>query len=95
MNIQMDVLFTAQVAFFLYNLGCIIKKKQNCRWLLCLNITGIFLTVNYDLWLYYMDSFETLKRAIVRNTLESVIPGVLGIIVSLALARVRKNPSAL
>lgn len=95
LNIQMAVLFTAQVAFFLYNLGCIIKKKQNCRWLLCLNITGIFLTVNYDLWLYYMDSFETLKRAIVRNTLESVIPGVLGIIVSLALARVRKNPSAL
>lgn len=91
LNMQMAVLFTAQIAFFLYNLGCIIKQKQNCSWLLCLNITGIFLMVNYDLWLYYMDSYETLRLAINRITLESVIPGVLGIIVSLALARRQKT----
>lgn len=93
LNTQLAVLFTAQIAFFLYNLGCIIKQKRNCRWLLCLNITGIFLTVNYDLWLYYMDSYETLKQAIMRITLESVIPGVLGIIVSLALTRRQKTQS--
>lgn len=91
LNIQMAVLFTAQIAFFLYNLGCIIKQKRNCRWLLCLNITGIFLTINYDLWMYYMDSYETLRLAINRITLESLIPGVLGIIVSLALTRRQKT----
>ncbi len=94
LNIQMAVLFTAQIAFFLYNLGCLIKQKRNCRWLLCLNITGIFLTVNYDLWLYYMDSFETLKRAIIRNTLESVIPGVLGIAVCLVISGVQRRRGA-
>ncbi len=91
MNLQTAVVFIAQIGFFLYNLGCIIKQKQNCRWLLCLNIMGVFLAVNYDLHLYYMDSFETLKRAYLYATLEAVVPGVLGAGVSMAIAGAQKR----
>lgn len=84
---QMIAAFVAQIAFFLYNLWCIIKQDKNCNWLLCLNMTGIFLTINYDLWMKTMDSFETLMKSILINTLEIAVPGLIGVAASFLISR--------
>lgn len=91
LNWQLGISFFAQIAFFIYNLWCIFRHRQNCGWLLCLNIMGIFLTINYDLSLYKMDSWETLLPAFRIDTLAAVIPGGLGVIVSLLLFRKNKR----
>lgn len=91
---QLAVAFTAQIAFFLYNLWCVLKGDRRCRWLLCLNIMGIFLTINYDLLMYRMDNYDILKLAYLYSTLESVVPGILGITASLLISRRQEKQAA-
>lgn len=88
---QLIVAFAVQIAFFVYNLFCIIRQDKNCSWLLCLNMTGIFLILRYDLWMKYMDDFETLFRSMIRETLEVVIIGLLGIAISLLITKKMKK----
>lgn len=95
LNWQLAAAFFAQIAFFIYNLWCIFRHDQNCSWLLCLNVSGIFLAMNYDLGLYCMDTWETLMPAYRDNTLTAAVPGVLGIIASLLISRKRKNADSL
>lgn len=90
---QIMAAFAAQIAFFLYNLWCIIKRDKNCNWLLCLNMTGIFLTINYDLWMKSMDSFETMRKSIFTDTLEIAIPGLIGVGASFLVSRHVRNKS--
>lgn len=94
MERQIKAAFLLQLAFFIYNLWCIIKRDKNCNWLLCLNIMGIFLVLNYDLWMRHMTEFYTMQRTIIIDTLEIVIPGIVGTIASLLVTRgVRKKPN--
>ena len=88
---QLAAAFAAQLAFFLYNLWCTVRQERNCHLLLCLNIMGIFLAINYDLWLYSMDSFDTLKLSYLYMTLESIIPGAIGIAGCLLISRRQKR----
>ena len=88
---QLAAAFAAQLAFFLYNLWCTVRQERNCHLLLCLNITGIFLAINYDLWLYFMASFDTLKLSYLYMTLESIIPGAIGITGCLLISRRQKR----
>lgn len=84
---QLTIAFVAQLAFFGCNLWAIIRQDRNCGWLLNLNITGIFLMINYDIWLKQMDSFETLRAAILRDTLEPFAVCILGMAASLILTK--------
>lgn len=84
---QLIAAFAAQLLFFGCNLWAILRQDKNCGWLLNLNMTGIFLMINYDLWLKYMDSPETLLRAILKISFEPLAVGILGIAASLILAR--------
>lgn len=70
--------FIAQIAFFAYYLWCILRQGKNCHWLLCLDLTGMFLIVDYDIWMKCMDSYDTLKAALARSTLETALIGLLG-----------------
>ncbi len=88
---QLIAAFAVQIAFFVYYLYCIIRQDKNCSWLLCLNMTGIFLILRYDLWMKYMSDFQTLFRQMIRDTLEVVIIGMLGIAASLLLTKVMKK----
>ena len=88
---QLIAAFAVQIAFFVYNLFCIIRQDKNCSWLLCLNMTGIFLILRYDLWMKYMSNFRTLFREMIHDTLEVVIIGMLGIAASLLLTKVMKK----
>ena len=88
---QLIAAFIAQLAFFGCNLWAIIRQEKNCSWLLNLNMTGIFLMINYDLWLKYMDSPETLLAAICKLTFEPLAAGILGIAVSLILTRASRK----
>ncbi len=84
---QLIIAFVAQLVFFGCNLWAIIKQDKNCGWLLNLNMTGIFLMINYDMWMKCMDSFETLKAAMFRNSFEPLVAGILGIVASLILTK--------
>lgn len=88
---QLIAAFIAQLAFFGCNLWAIIRQEKNCSWLLNLNMTGIFLMINYDLWLKYMDSPETLLAAVCKLTFEPLAAGILGIAVSLILTRASRK----
>lgn len=88
---QLMAAFAVQLIFFVYNLFCIIRQDKNCSWLLFLNMTGIFLILRYDLWMKYMSDFQTLFRQMVRDTLEVVIIGILGITASLLITKVMKK----
>ena len=85
---QLTIAFVAQLAFFGCNLWAIIRQERNCGWLLNVNITGIFLMINYDIWLKHMDSLETLRAAILKDTLEPFAVCILGIAASLILTRI-------
>ncbi len=91
---QLIMAFIAQLIFFGCNLWAIIRQEKSCGWLLNLNMTGIFLLINYDQWLKYMDSRETLLRAICKITFEPLAAGVLGIVASLILTRVLQKKEA-
>lgn len=91
---QLIAIFIAQLAFFACNLWCIIKQDKNCGWLLNLNMTGIFLMINYDIWMKSMDGYETLVRAITRDTLGIAVIGVLGIAASLILTKAFQKKEA-
>ncbi len=91
---QLIVAFIVQAALFLYNLLCIIRQKKTCHWLLCLNMTGIFLLLRYDLWMKYMDSVETLLRSLMKDTLEVYAIGLLGILASILITRKVQKPIA-
>lgn len=91
---QLIAAFIAQLVFFGYNLWAIIKQDKNCGWLLNLNMTGIFLMINYDMWLKLMASRETLLRAILKISFEPLAAGILGIAASLILARVLRKKEA-
>lgn len=84
---QLIIAFVAQLVLFGCNLWAIIKQDKNCAWLLNLNMTGIFLMINYDMWMKSMDSFETLKAAIYRNSFDPLVAGILGIAASLILTK--------
>lgn len=84
---QLIAAFIAQLVFFGCNLWAILKQERNCGWLLNLNMTGIFLMINYDLWMKYMDSPETLLAAICKLTFEPLAAGALGIAASLILMK--------
>lgn len=84
---QLIIAFGAQLVFFGCNLWAIIRQDKNCGWLLNLNMAGIFLMINYDIWMKHMDSFDTLKAAILRNTFEPFAAGLLGIAASLILTK--------
>ncbi len=84
---QIIAAFVAQILFFIYNLWCVIRRDKNCSWLLCLNMTGIFLTINYDLWMKGMDSVETMWHSIFTDTLEIAIPGLIGVAASFLISR--------
>ena len=91
---QLIAAFIAQLVFFGCNLWAIIKQDKNCGWLLNLNMTGIFLMINYDMWLKYMASPQTLLRAILKISFEPLAAGVLGIAASLILARALRKKEA-
>ena len=50
-------------------------------------MTGIFLTINYDLWMKGMDSVETMWHSIFTDTLEIAIPGLIGVAASFLISR--------
>ncbi len=91
---QLILAFIAQLIFFGCNLWAIIRQEKSCGWLLNLNMTGIFLMINYDQWLKYMDSRETLLRAVYKITFEPLAAGILGIAASLILARALRKKEA-
>ena len=91
---QLIMAFIAQLIFFGCNLWAIIRQEKSCGWLLNLNMTGIFLLINYDQWLKYMDSRETLLRAVCKITFEPLAAGILGIAASLILARALRKKEA-
>ncbi len=91
---QLILAFVAQVVFFGCNLWAILRQDKNCGWLLTLNMTGIFLMINYDIWMKHMDSFETLKAAILKDTLEPLAAGILGIAASLILTRILQKKAS-
>ena len=49
-------------------------------------MTGIFLLLNYDVWLKYMDNFDTLQASLLRSTFVLIGIGAAGILVCLLLA---------
>ena len=91
---QLIAAFAAQLVFFGCNLWAVIKQDKNCGWLLNLNMTGIFLMINYDLWMKRMDSIETLLPAIFKSTFAPLAAGVMGIAASLVLARILRKKDA-
>lgn len=91
---QLIAAFIAQLVFFGCNLWAIIKQDKSCGWLLNLNMTGIFLLINYDIWMKCMDSPQTLLRAILKNSFEPLAAGILGIAASLILARALRKKEA-
>lgn len=91
---QLIAAFIAQLVFFGCNLWAIIKQDKSCGWLLNLNMTGIFLLINYDIWMKCMDSPQTLLRAILKNSFEPLAAGILGIAASLILAGALRKKEA-
>lgn len=84
---QLIVAFVAQLAFFGCNLWAVIRQEKNCSWLLNLNMTGIFLFINYDMWMKTMDSIDTLRASIIRYTFEPLAAGILGIAAGIILSK--------
>lgn len=87
LEMQLIMVFGAQLVFFGCNLWAILRQDKNCGWLLNLNMTGIFLMLNYDMWLKSMENFETWKAAVLRITFEPLAVGILGIAASFILTR--------
>ena len=83
---QLIAAYFVQTALLFYNFFCIMHWNRNCHWLLCLNLTGIFLLLNYDVWLKYMDNFDTLQASLLRSTFVLIGIGAAGILVCLLLA---------
>lgn len=90
MERQLIAVFLLQLAFLLYNSFCILKRDKSCNWLLCLNMMGMFLTLEYDLFLKGMDSRETLLHAVTIATYQTVGVGALGIAASFLITTLRK-----
>lgn len=83
---QLIAAYFVQTALLFYNFFCIMHWNRNCHWLLCLNLTGVFLLLNYDVWLKYMDNFDTLQASLLRSTFVLIGIGAAGILVCLLLA---------
>lgn len=89
---QIIAAFILQGIFFVHNLSCIVNQGKKCSWLLCLNLSGIFLMLRFDLWMYRMDSPEFLLKVIRDISLSTAAVAVLGIAACLLLGRcVRKR----
>lgn len=91
---QLIAVFALQLAFLLYNLFCILRQDRRCNWLLCLNMMGMNLTLEYDIFLKLMDSKETLVKAVSLATSQTVIIGVLGIAACILIAVLSKTKGA-
>lgn len=79
--------FILQGMFFVHNLSCMINQGKKCTWLLCLNLSGIFLILRFDFWMYLMDGRETMMAFFWNVTLSTSIAAVLGIAACLLLGR--------
>ena len=91
MERQLIAAYFVQTALLVYSFYRIMHHDRNCHWLLCLNLTGIFLLFNYYVWLKHMDSFETLKSALFESTLLLMGIGLLATAASLAIPRLRRS----
>lgn len=67
-------------------LNNILHRERACNWLLCLNLSGIFLVLRFNLWMYMMSERETLLRVIVSITVSTAVIALLGIAASLIIA---------
>ena len=72
-----------QGVFIVRSLSNILLRERACNWLLCLNLSGIFLVLRFDLWMYMMSERETLLSVIVSITVSTAVIALLGIAVSL------------
>ena len=88
---QLIAVFLLQLAFLLYNSFCILRRDKGCNWLLCLNMMGMFLALEYDLFLKMMDSRETVLHAVTLATYQTIGLGALGIAASFLITTLRKT----
>lgn len=84
---QLIAAYFVQTALLLYNFYSIMRRDRDCHWMLCLNLTSIFLLFHYDVWLKNMDNFETLKRSLFQNTFLLMGIGAGGIALCLLITR--------
>ena len=84
---QMMAAYVLQTAFFIYNLWSAIRRNKDCGWLLCLNMTGIFLLLKYDIWLKTMLNAESLRLSLLNDTLITLLIGGIGMAATRFLAK--------
>ena len=92
---QLIAAYFLQAGLLFYNFFCIMHRDKNCHWMLCLNLTGIFLLLHYDVWMKYMSDFETLKKALFQTSFTLMGIGAAGIVLCLLITRsVRRKKNA-
>lgn len=79
--------FVIQLALFLYHFICIVQQDKNCSWLLCLDMTGIFLALEYAQLFGSMDTFDGFLSTFIRITFATAVTGTLGIAASFLLIK--------
>ena len=82
---QITAAIILQWIFIVSNLKNILHRERACNWLLCLNLSGIFLVLRFDLWMYLMSERETLLRVIISITVSTAVIALLGIAASLGI----------
>ncbi|MCM1440001.1 MAG: zf-HC2 domain-containing protein [Roseburia sp.] len=86
---QMIVIFVIHLAAFAWTLGRTMRKHADCRFWLCINLTGIFLLVIHMSLLGELSSFEYFKHNLLVETLAVIFIGIIGAVINVISAKKR------
>lgn len=87
---QLAGMFIVHLAVFIGLLIIILKRHSDKRWLLCINLTGIFLSVIHMSLLRVLSSFDIFVRNFSRFTLIIIFMGTAGTVINLISAKKRR-----
>lgn len=88
LSCQFGICFIVQIAIFFYYVRCAAKQDKNCGWMFCINMMGVFLILDYEVWLFMMSDMETMKAGIWRGAAEMAAVCILGIIAGFARGKI-------
>lgn len=73
------VLFILQLLIYGYMLVKLLRKNVDCRWILCLNLTGMFLLLSYVTLLTRTYAYENFQHDFIEMTAVILILGMMGV----------------